>query len=152
MGVQCQVDCQRRRRHQQRVAVGCRARHRTGGDIAAGAGTVLDHDALAEARLDLMRNQPRQGVGDPSGRESDEEGDGACRVLLRLRLAKAKNQCEQRQGAGGAAAKPGFSHVHFPQGLNFGGGFFHPPGAATRKPAADMRLLNAAAAKSPSRL
>ena len=48
----------------QHMAVGRRRRHHLGGDHAAGAGNVLDHEGLAERGGELLREQPREHIRD----------------------------------------------------------------------------------------
>ena len=45
------------------------------GDIAAGAGLVLDDDWLAERLLQIVGNLPGEGVGRAAGDEGDDEMD-----------------------------------------------------------------------------
>jgi hypothetical protein len=73
-------------REQQRVAVRRRAAHIGVADRAARAGPVVHDDGLAQARLQLLGEQPRHGVGVAAGRVRDDDGDGLGRVGWRLSL------------------------------------------------------------------
>ena len=54
------------------VAVGCRGRHRLGGEIAAGAAAIFDHDRLLEPLAELLPDQACDHVGNAAGREGDD--------------------------------------------------------------------------------
>ena len=86
-----------RGRRQQRVAVRRGAGHRLGRDVAAGAAAVLDHEAVLEAVFELGRNQPRDHVGEPAGREGDDHGDVLRRIGLRERGLRQTRQPRSRQ-------------------------------------------------------
>ena len=58
--------------HQQRVAVGRRARDLLGGDVAAGAGPVLDDERLVQDFVEPLADDARQHVARAAGREGDE--------------------------------------------------------------------------------
>ncbi len=62
-------------RQQQRVAVRIGGGDVVPGEIAAGAGPVLDDDRLAERLLQIVGNLPREGVGGAAGHERDDELD-----------------------------------------------------------------------------
>ena len=66
---------------EQRVAIRRRARHHLAGDIAARAGTVLDHDRLADDLLELARDQARHHIARPAGRKSKHHCHRACRIV-----------------------------------------------------------------------
>ncbi len=70
--VERRVDGVRRADHQQRVAVGRRVHDRFGGDVAAGAGAVLDDELLAEPVRQPLRHQPRHDVERAAGGEPDD--------------------------------------------------------------------------------
>src|SRR5258705_126328 len=59
----------------QRVTVGRGARHLLGGDHAARAGNVLDHERLAEGVAELGREHPRQHVGIAARRRRGDQAD-----------------------------------------------------------------------------
>jgi hypothetical protein len=59
------------RHHQQRVAVGCRLRHRVGADDRAAAGTVLDDERLAERVRELGSDESRVDVGRAARRRKE---------------------------------------------------------------------------------
>ena len=76
------------REHEQCVAVRLRRGHGVGGDDAAGAGTVLDHDLLAGALGELLADQADGDVGEPAGAERHDDADRAAGVgRLRARGA-----------------------------------------------------------------
>jgi len=62
---------------QQRVAVGCRARDRFGGDIAAGARAILHHHRLPKRLRKRLGDRARHDVRLPSGREWNDQPDRA---------------------------------------------------------------------------
>ncbi|MGY3356214.1 hypothetical protein ACVWZK_002877 [Bradyrhizobium sp. GM0.4] len=74
--------------HQQRVAVGRGARDIGGGDHAVGARLVLDDDADAEGLRQMLRDQPRRGVGAAGGGERQHQRDVAARIIVGLRSGR----------------------------------------------------------------
>src|SRR5215510_6000091 len=68
-----------RRGNADRVAVGRRLGDRIRADIAAGTGTILDHNLLAEIPAELLRYNARNDVGAGSSREGDDQADRALR-------------------------------------------------------------------------
>ena len=64
------------RAHQQRVAVGSRLGHVLRADLAAGAGLVLDHHALAQIVAQVLGVDARGGVGGAAGREGHDHAHG----------------------------------------------------------------------------
>jgi hypothetical protein len=58
--------------HQQRVAVGRRARDRLQGEIAAAARPVVDDHRLAEPLRERLTNEPRDDVGRATGGNEDD--------------------------------------------------------------------------------
>src|SRR5262249_1002479 len=70
---------------EQRVAVRRRVHHRFGGDVAAGAGTILDDALLTETLGQPLTDQARGDVGGTAGGKSDDETDGPAWIALRLR-------------------------------------------------------------------
>jgi hypothetical protein len=63
------------RNQQQVCAIGLHLRHRTCRQSAAGAGTVEDDHRRPGNFPQLLRDQPRGGIGRPTGREADVNGD-----------------------------------------------------------------------------
>src|SRR5262249_20399244 len=86
-------------------AVGCRLRDLLGGDVAAGAGAVLDDHRLAYELRELLRHRPRREVGAAAGREAHDHAN-------RPNGIRVCRQCsgEAKQSEGGAS-KPGRIHV-----------------------------------------
>ena len=78
------------------VAVGFGLGDVIGGDVAAGAGLVLDDELLAEFLGYLGGDDPRQNVGGAAGREGNDELDRPCRPFGGLGPPR-----QQRQRAGG---------------------------------------------------
>ena len=81
------------------VAVGRRARDHLAGDIAAGAGAVLDHDRLAERLLEPLAEDARHHVARAAGREAEHERDRPRRIGLRLRRRAIAHRGKRRQAA-----------------------------------------------------
>jgi hypothetical protein len=67
---------------EQAVAVGRRLRHQVGAENAVGAGTVVDHDRLAEAGGHLLRHDARHAVGDAAARIRHDPADRLRRIRL----------------------------------------------------------------------
>ncbi len=65
------------------MAVGLTLGHIVGADGTVGARLVLDDDALPEARLEFVGEEPRDHVGRSPGRERDDDPDDARGVVLR---------------------------------------------------------------------
>ena len=85
---------------QDRVAVGRGLGGLGGGERAAGAGDVLDHDRLAESPLQRVLEDARGGVVGAAGREGDQQGDGTAGVGLGARGAGAKEDGKERRETG----------------------------------------------------
>ena len=85
--------------HQQRVAVGVRLATCSAGDVAAGARPVLDHDRLAQHRLQQAR--PARGRSRRSGRRHwrDDQRDGTGRKVERRGRRCAKRKQKQRRAS-----------------------------------------------------
>jgi hypothetical protein len=66
-----------------RVAVRLRAYHAGNPDAAACSRHILDDDGLPERHLHALANQPRDGVGRPSRRGRDDNGDGTRGIPIR---------------------------------------------------------------------
>jgi hypothetical protein len=84
--------------HQKRVAIGGRARHRFGGDIAAGADAVFDDKRLAKMIREIFADQTRGDVGRAAGGKADDEARRPRRIGLRHRSAR---QDRHHGGRGG---------------------------------------------------
>ena len=80
------------------MAVGLAFRHIVGADGAVGARLVLDDDVLAQARLELVGDEPRHHIGRPAGRKGDDDADDAGREVLRGGRRGEPGQRRQRQG------------------------------------------------------
>ena len=65
------------RAEQKVVAVRRLRQHVARRQHAGGAGLVLDDEALAEQRAELVGDVPRRNVGRAAGAEADDEADGA---------------------------------------------------------------------------
>src|SRR5215471_15514643 len=70
-------------RHQKRMAVRRRAHDRLGGDIAAGAGAVLDNERLAEPFRQPLADQPCNNVDVVACGEPDNDVHWSRRIGLR---------------------------------------------------------------------
>ena len=84
--------------HQQRVAVGRRARDRLGRDVAAGARLVLDDELLGELLGQRLRDQARQDVDRLAGRKTDHHAHRLCRICLRRSDPRDSGQRERAGG------------------------------------------------------
>ena len=73
VGVKARIDHEARTRHQDRRAVGRGTGDLGHADIAAGAGTVLDIELLAEALRQLVGQQPRHEVARAAGGERRDD-------------------------------------------------------------------------------
>jgi hypothetical protein len=82
--------------HEERVAVGLRARHEVGAYVSARAGPVLDHDRLAELLLQPLAHRPRKDVGEAAGRERRDDLHRPRRIRLRRELRRQR-KAEQRE-------------------------------------------------------
>ena len=80
--VKRRIDGVRRAHQEQRVAVRCRLHDRLGGDIGAGAGSVLDDERLAELLRQPLTHQAREGVGGAARRKPDDQPHRSWRVRL----------------------------------------------------------------------
>jgi hypothetical protein len=80
----------RRRDHEDGVAVGRRPHHRFGANIAASARPVLDDKLLAEPLRQPLPHQACENIGRASGCEADDQTHGPRRIRLRL--------CDVRDG------------------------------------------------------
>jgi hypothetical protein len=83
--------------HEDGVAVGRGLRDHVGGDGAARAGAVLDHERLPEVFLQLLRDEARDHVGSAARRESHQHLRGLVRICLRGR-ERGNQGGKQRRG------------------------------------------------------
>src|SRR5215831_16249274 len=101
--------------HQDRVAIGFGLRDVFGGDVAAGARLVLDHELLTEAFRQMLPGKSRNDVRRAAGWERDDQTYWSRRIGLRPSDAR-KNL--QRSSARGQMQKPSsveWFHVHPPK-------------------------------------
>ncbi len=106
----------RRRRQQQRVAVGRRLGDEVGADDAAGTRPVFDHERLLQRFLELRRHQPGHQVGDAAGGKRGDDFDRLAGPGLR---AGRGRQCSGEADCGGAGqelAACGDGHRALPPG------------------------------------
>ena len=89
----------RRRRHQQRVAVGRRLRDRGRADHGAGARLVLHDDRLAEPLLEFLGDDARQDLGAAAGRVRHDQRDRPRRIFVRSRRRR-RGHCRQERDDG----------------------------------------------------
>jgi hypothetical protein len=75
----------RRRHHEERIAVRRRPHDHFGADIAAGARPVLDDELLAEPLRQPLPDQARQNVGRAAGGEADNQVHRMPRIGVRSR-------------------------------------------------------------------
>jgi hypothetical protein len=92
---QGRVDGDRRRRDEERVAVGRRAGCDSHAAIAGGAAAIVDHDALSQSLRQGGGEDARDDVGRPARRERYDEGDRALRIG-RVRATTIRHRCQQR--------------------------------------------------------
>ena len=76
--------------HQQRVAVGSGTGDLLGGDVAAGAGPVLDDEGLVQDVLKPPADDARQHVARPARREGDQQRDRPVRIGALLRVGRRR--------------------------------------------------------------
>src|SRR5208282_5831152 len=96
IGVKRRVDHVRRSDQEQRVAVGRRTHDCRRGDIAAGAGPILDDEWLAKSLRQRLTEQARDDVRRAPGIKADDEAHRPRRIVER--------RCDVRQcGRGGDA-------------------------------------------------
>ena len=81
---------------QHRIAVGGRLGHVVGGNRAARAAAVVDHERLAELLGELGAQTARDGVLRPAGRERADQAHGARRPVVGRQHAL----CEREHGRG----------------------------------------------------
>ena len=96
--VKRRIDRVRRTRKQERVAVRSRTHDGLGGDIAAGARPVLDHEWLAEPLGQPLTDQPREDVVRAAGSKTDDDAHRPGRPGLRPRQPRNRRECGSRSG------------------------------------------------------
>jgi hypothetical protein len=69
----------------QHIAVGCSLGDHVGGNDAAGARHVLDHERLAQALGEPVSQEPRQHVGIAARSRGRDQAHRSCRKRLLLR-------------------------------------------------------------------
>src|SRR5262245_1064693 len=80
---------------QEGVAVGRAPRRLTGTDVSAATADILDVELPAEMLGQLLSGEPREHVGQATGREWDDNPDGSCRISLRPRDVR----CDREHGS-----------------------------------------------------
>src|SRR5262249_17493801 len=78
-----------------RVAVGRRLGGEVRAENAVRAGSVVDHDRLAERPRHLLRDHPRDDIGDPASRVGNDPAQRLRRVALRLSRRGEDREREQ---------------------------------------------------------
>jgi hypothetical protein len=71
--------------HEQRVAVRGSADHRFGREIAAGAGTIVDDERMAQPGRQPIGDDAREQIGRAAGSRADDEPHRPRRIALRVR-------------------------------------------------------------------
>ena len=92
LGIERRIDCMTAEAHQKRVAVRERLGHRLGGEIAAGARPIFDHDRLPQGRLHRLRDRARHRVRGAAGRCADQELDRPRRIIVGLQRWRRRQQ------------------------------------------------------------
>src|SRR6478736_5832861 len=97
--VESWIDCQCRASiDQQRVAIRCGPRDGIDADLLASPRAILDDERFAEASLKRGRRHTTENVGGSRGRERNDDGDGACRIILggcRWHTGNYKHDCKK---------------------------------------------------------
>ena len=93
---------------QQRVAVGRGPRDVFAGDVAAGAGTVVDHQPLAEELCGLYADDARHHVARPARGEAEHEG---YRPRWIVGCDRRRHRAERRREAGGEDDRSGHRYL-----------------------------------------
>ena len=75
------------------VTVGRRLRAGFHADVATGAGAILDHEVLAQAALQLVRQDTRQHIGSTAGRERHDDLHRPIRPIGGLRGGEVRGAC-----------------------------------------------------------
>ncbi len=97
-----------RRHQQQRVAIGRRAGNLLRAQVAGGAGLVLDHERLAHAVAQLLRQQAHHDVIGAARRVRHNDLDGLGGEGLR----QGKRGQGERGGGRNGSGKPAFRADH----------------------------------------
>ncbi len=105
--VEADVHGHRRAGHRQRVAVGLGLGHGLETDVAAGAGTILDDDGLAEVFSQLLPHNAGHDVDAAARREGHHELDRFGRVVLSLHC---RTEQEKKTYADRAQSFPHVTH------------------------------------------
>jgi hypothetical protein len=100
----------RARQDRDRRAVGRGAGHGGGRRGAAGAGTRLDHDRLAEAPAEMLGDQARDDVDIRARREPVNHGDGPA-ALGQRRSRGHRRKSGERRAAGHCRAHGSSPHA-----------------------------------------
>ncbi len=82
---------------EQRVAVGRRLRDHVAGDVAVGAGMVLDHDRLVEKLGEFLSDHARDDVGGAAGRDRHDELDRARGILRERRSGRQRKEARRKE-------------------------------------------------------
>ena len=117
-GVEAGVDRKRAGvAQQQRVAVGCGARHRAGADRAAAAAAVVDRHGLAEGVGQLLRHHAGHRVDAAAGRIGDHERDVARWKIsgvggrdCQQRTCEGRGRCQRDHGVQNTTARRALVH------------------------------------------
>src|SRR5258707_14260885 len=83
----------------QRVAVGHRLGDEVGADVAARAGTVLDHDRLPPGLGKLLGDQAHDDIVRPARSERHDDAHGPGRIVLRVRAQPEQDRAERHAEA-----------------------------------------------------
>ena len=81
----------------ERVAVRLGFGDRLGADIAAGAGAVLDHEALAERLVQIVGRDARGHVHQAAGGGDDDQADRLGRIILGSRRDRGVEACRSHR-------------------------------------------------------
>ena len=71
-----------------------------GGDVAVGAGAVLDHHRLAEALRERLAEGPRELVGGTARGLRHDQHDGLVRVAALRERGTCEREAAERDGGG----------------------------------------------------
>ena len=91
------VDRVRRHHVEERVAVRRSGHHRFRGDVAAGAGALLDHEGLAQARREPLPDQPRYQVWRTAAAKTLDNAHRPRRIVLAM--GKPRSRRHDSRGA-----------------------------------------------------
>jgi len=96
--VEARIDHERARRHQERVAVRRRFRHRLRAENAVRAGPVLDHEGLSGLSGKLLANDAADHIGRAAGGKGHDHPHRLTGILRRRGRDRAQDS--QRSGQG----------------------------------------------------